>query len=119
MFRNTFESLPGILPGRPNIVVSRDLSKITKEHERLFKVKTLEEGIKLASQDYQGEIMLIGGAKQYELALNSNIPNRMYLSHVKENFDGDTYFPYFNKDHWDITEELDCNQFMYRIWDKK
>jgi dihydrofolate reductase len=119
MFRNTWESLPGILPGRNHIVVSRNIKRIPQEHQRLFKVESLEEGIALASKNYDGEIMLIGGAQLYKLALHKKIPNRMYLSHVKEDFKGDTYFPRFNEDEWKITEELDCNQFIYRIWDRK
>lgn len=99
MGRKTFESLGGKpLPGRANIIISRsnysagDLPVFTDvsaaiEHARKSAIGT---GVK--------EIMILGGAQIYELALP--LTDRLYLTEIERDYEGDTFFPTFNATDW-------------------
>jgi dihydrofolate reductase len=94
MGRKTFESLPGLLPKRRHIVVTRQ-TNLKIEFAEL--AHSLEEAIDLAAQDNQ-EIMVIGGAQLYALALP--MANRMYLTYIHADIEGDTFFPDFKQEEW-------------------
>lgn len=96
MGRKTFESLPGILPNREHIVVTRDVT---------FKVDsdkvTLVHDLNLLLKDYskcEDEIFVIGGAEIYKQLLPYT--QKIYLTKIDETFDGDTYFPEINYDEF-------------------
>lgn len=95
MGRKTFESLPGLLPKRRHIVVSRQADLVLEGAET---VSSLEAACALAAEDNAAEIMVIGGAQLYELALPK--ASRLYLTYIHESFEGDTFFPEFNSDDW-------------------
>lgn len=99
MGRKTFDSIGRPLPGRSNIVVSRQLGW---SREGVFKVSSLEEGLNLArsiaERDGLGEIMLIGGASLYGQALD--LASKLYITEVKSNVEGDTLFPEYEKSLW-------------------
>lgn len=103
MGRKTFESLPGLLPGRPHIVISR--SGFTAEG--IIPAASLEEGIEkakdIAAKDSQDEIFIIGGAQIYAQALP--FCDRLYLTRVHKSFDGDAFFPELNMQDWHIQSE--------------
>lgn len=100
MGRKTFESLPGLLPKRRHIVVTR---QIDLKLECAELAHSLEEAIDLAAQDDK-EIMVIGGAQLYALALP--LASRMYLTYIHANINGDTFFPDFKQEEWqEITRE--------------
>jgi dihydrofolate reductase len=94
MGRKTWESLPGLLPGRPHIVVTRNRDFIaggaTVAH-------SLEEAIAQAS-DKSPEIMIVGGANLYSQALS--IAQRLYLTTIYATIDGDARFPEFDRENW-------------------
>lgn len=98
MGRKTFESIGRPLPGRANIVVSR--SGFVAENVRV--VASLEEALQIADSiaqvDGANEIMLIGGAQLYAHALPS--VQRMYLTLVDAEVDGDAFFPEFDASQW-------------------
>ncbi len=92
MGRLTFASLGRPLPGRENVVVSRD------EHyhpEGVLKVGSLDAALALEGKG--GELMVIGGASLYAQALSR--ASRLYLTYIDGDVEGDTFFP-----HWDRTE---------------
>ena len=99
MGRNTFESLPGPLPGRTNIIVSRD---IHYKHDGITVVNTLEKAIEAArhhaSTSGATETMIVGGAQIYQQSLP--LVNKMYLTRVYKLFDADTFFPDYDPDQW-------------------
>lgn len=99
MGRKTFESLPGILPGRPHIVVSR--SGFT--HEGATSCSSLEEAIEEAKKIANDEVFIIGGAQIYEQALP--LCDRLYLTRVHNTYEGDAFFPEINLDDWTIEAE--------------
>ena len=96
MGRKTFESLPGLLPGRPHIVVSR--SGFTAEGAE--SAKSLEEGLALAKSMAEDEVFIIGGAQIYTLALESGLADRMVLTFVDQAPDGDAFFPAYDEAAW-------------------
>lgn len=94
--RKTFESFPKPLPGRTNIVVSRTASF---EHARVRMARDLDEaiaiGTEVAVRDGVDEIMLAGGAELYALALPR--ADRLYMTLVHAEIEGDTLFPEFGE----------------------
>ncbi|MEK6773737.1 MAG: dihydrofolate reductase [Bdellovibrionota bacterium] len=104
MGRKTFESLPGHLPGRFHIVISR--SSIAAEESDVKFVTTLDEALNLAKKmipPWNEEVMIIGGAEIYKLALP--VTDRIYLTEIKKEFSGDTFFPDFSKEIFQLKEK--------------
>ena len=93
MGRKTRESLGKSLPGRINIVITRNRNYIT---EGGIVVHSLEEALDAAGDTE--EVMVIGGANLYEQALPQ--ADKLYLTQLEESFEGDTWFPEFNPDDW-------------------
>src|SRR3989338_76457 len=84
MGRKTFESIGKALPGRENIVLTTD---------RNFKVAgvTILHNWKEVLARRDEELFVIGGSKIYTLALPH--ANKLYLTQIDQDFEGDTYFP--------------------------
>src|SRR6266403_3684632 len=96
----TFESLPDPvrpLPGRLNIVVSR---RRDYEAPGAEVVENVEDGIALAKLSTDGDVWVIGGGVIYGLALP--YADRLYLTEVDEESEGDAYFP----DYAEFTEVI-------------
>lgn len=116
MGRKTWDSLPKKpLPNRVNIVISKNPSAIEGD---CVKVSSLEEALN-EGKKHGEEIMILGGSTIYKEALDKNLITNMYLSHVKGNYTGDTYFPEFDKDDFKIIEEKDFEKFIFREYGKK
>lgn len=100
MGRKTYESildqLGKPLPGRTSIVVSRS----SYTHAGCLSAASLEEAIEKAKAESAtaDEIMIIGGAQIYELALKNKLANRIYLTRVHQSPEGDAFFPEFGAD---------------------
>ena len=99
MGRKTWESIGRPLPGRSNIVITRDPS-YTAEGVKI--VRTLEEAISLAESialiDGAEEAVVIGGAQIYALALP--LADRLYMTQVHAEVEGDAFFPQFDLTQW-------------------
>ena len=99
MGRNTWESLKRPLPGRTNIVISRQEGYRAEGAKR---VSTLDEALELAENvaliDGRDEVVVIGGAQIYELALPR--ADRLYLTEVHAEVHGDTFFPEIEAGQW-------------------
>lgn len=99
MGRKTWESLKGPLPGRTNIVITRQADYVA---EGAKVVTTLDEAVAMAENvafiDGQEEAVIMGGAEIYKLAL----PNaqRLYLTEVHAAVEGDTFFPDYETSEW-------------------
>ncbi len=106
MGRKTFESLKRPLPGRTNIVMTRDQSF---EHEGVRVVRSLSEATSLAENiamiDGVSELMIIGGEQIYRQALPQ--AERLYLTRVSQAFTGDAFFPTLNEPEWQETARED------------
>ena len=98
MGRKTFESLGSRpLPKRTNIVITR----ADRAFEGALTAHSLEEAIRLAEGDE--EIFIIGGAQIYREALR--IADRMYITRVMHDYDGDTSFPDIDLSEWELVAE--------------
>ncbi|OAI95013.1 dihydrofolate reductase [Pseudomonas putida] len=101
MGRKTWDSLGRPLPGRLNLVVSRQ-SGLQLEGAEVF--ASLEDAIVRADQwaREQGvdELMLIGGAQLYAQGLEKGLVDRLYLTRVEMNPEGDAWFPEVDEDVW-------------------
>lgn len=89
MGRKCFESLPGILPNRKSIIVTKNTNyKINNDEVKMC--YDLDKFIN-DNKDTEEEIFVIGGGEIYKYFLPYS--NKLYLTHVDSNYDGDVYFP--------------------------
>ncbi|MCF6312502.1 MAG: dihydrofolate reductase [Verrucomicrobiales bacterium] len=95
MGRKTCESIGKALPGRRNIVISRQWTQAPKGFELVDSVEAVN------ALDLRGEVFLLGGAMLYEKMLPQC--EELYLSYVFEAYQGDAYFPAF-EDRFDLAE---------------
>ena len=106
MGRKTMESMKAPLPGRTNIVLTRDTSW---QREGARVVHGLDDALALAEQqcliDGQDELMVIGGADIYSLCLP--LADKLYVTHVSGHPDGDVFFPDFDLDNWDCVSRVE------------
>ena len=95
MGRKTFESLPKVLPGRKNIVISTNEIK----NEEIEVYKSIKDFL-LKYQEYGDDIFVIGGASIYKQFIN--LATNMYLTEIdSEEKSADVYFPMFDKNEWE------------------
>jgi len=99
MGRKTFESIGRALPGRANLVLTRDRSWLA---HGVVAVHSLEEALAQVKAD--GELVAIGGAEVYRLVLP--FARRIYLTHVHADVPGDTFFPDFDPTQW---ADVECS----------
>ncbi|MEP0233855.1 dihydrofolate reductase [Roseibium sp.] len=100
MGRRTFQSLPGLLPGRPHIVITRDAGF---DAEGADVVPSLEAAVELAEMK-AGElgvdqIAIIGGGQIYKLAMD--MAEQLEITEVQAEPGGDTHFPPIDLSIWE------------------
>lgn len=93
MGRKTFESMPKALPNRTNIVITRNSDYVA---DNITVVSSLNEALEKSKNDKQP--FIIGGGEIYKLAMQ--IADRIELTRVHHEFDGDTYFPQIDPEKW-------------------
>ena len=100
MGRRTFESLAVPLPNRSAIVVSRNRDLDTGAATL---ANSLDEALDIARGRGENEVFILGGSEIYAMALP--LADRIELTIVHAEIDGDTYFPEFDLAAWTITED--------------
>jgi len=103
MGRVTFDSV-GSLPGRRTLVLTRGEAELPPGVSR---VGSLEEALEVAERAGEEEIFIAGGAEIYRLALG--VADRMYLTQLHAEFEGDTSFPSFSPANWAEVERSDLD----------
>ena len=93
MGRKTCESIGRALPGRLNLVLTRDPRWSAPG---VSVVHSVEEALARAGE--AEELMVIGGAEIYRLVMP--FARRIYLTHVQADVPGDTFFPAFDPTQW-------------------
>ena len=112
MGRKTFQSIGKPLPGRVNIVITRDASFAVEGVITAHTLEmALEVGKSLAEARGVDEVMVIGGAEIYALTLPD--ADRLYLTRVHGEVAGDAFFPSLNPDDW-----LEASQNRFTATDK-
>ena len=121
MGRKSFESLGKALKGRTNIVVTKNKEWNAEDVEV---VSSIDLAITLAAQTDAKEIFVIGGAEIFRSALPS--ADRIYLTLVHGNFDGDAFFPELEEDEWKLVSNRDCEAdeknayaLSFQVWERK
>ncbi|TDQ38255.1 dihydrofolate reductase [Thiopseudomonas denitrificans] len=124
MGRKTWESLGRPLPGRLNIVVSRQ-PDLQLDGAEVFADLTgaVERGRKWAEEQGVDEVMLIGGGQLYHQALAQ--ASRVYLTRIELELEGDTWFPQLPFDEWQRVDaqpqpELDGRPaYTFEVWERR
>jgi dihydrofolate reductase len=109
MGHKTYQSIGRPLPGRLNIVLSRQSLSI----EGVTVVHSLEEAFKLTKD--LPEIMVIGGAMIYKQAMP--FADRVYLTHIHHCFEADVFFPFFDQNQWACYEAIEHKQDAKNAYD--
>lgn len=118
MGRRTFESIGRPLPGRISIVLTTQPSYVPVGVQV---APSLEDAILLARGD--DEVFVGGGAGVYRQTLG--LADRMYLTLLLEDFEGDTYFPRYDESDWEVhrrevhePEKTDPNRYTFLTLDR-
>jgi len=102
MGRKTFESLGRALPGRLNIVLSRD--KDLKVPDGVLVYEDINAAVERIQQEQSEEGFIIGGGKVFESTID--LVDRMYITRVHTTInDADAFFPNIDHTHWKLVWE--------------
>ncbi len=101
MGRRNYEAEGKALPGRVNIVITRNQDYKIDDG---FVVQKMEEAIKNARKAGETELFIIGGAEIYNLAMP--FTDRIYLTRIHTELKGDTFYPDLDFSEW---LEVSCN----------
>lgn len=105
--RKNYISIPSKyrpLKERVNIVLTRQPDF---KEENCIVLNSLEAAIEYANSNNETELFIIGGGQIYKEALEKEFVDKMYITHVNENFDGDTFFPEIDTTKWNaISKDL-------------
>ena len=120
MGRKTWDSLGRPLPGRENIVITRNHSFSSADCTVLNSIEAFAEYYNSKDE----EIFVIGGAEIYHLCLP--FASRLYLTRIDAEFEGDTYFPALTMSEWKliskekgIKDEKNPYDFYFEIYERK
>ena len=119
MGRRTFESIGKPLPGRENIVVTRDTNY---RHEGVTVVHDVDGALRAAGN--APEIMVIGGAELFRALLPRAA--RIHLTRVHGNIEGDVVWPALDERNWRVVErearsadEKHAYDMTFEVWEKR
>ena len=113
MGRKTFESIGKPLPNRENFVVTRN--QFFSGTDQVNVIHNFDEFL----QEYEHtdeEVFIIGGAEIYQLALP--YAKRLAISHIREKYNCDTFFPMFNSNKYKEIESIDFKDFRFSLLEK-
>ncbi|GAW87034.1 dihydrofolate reductase [Bathymodiolus platifrons methanotrophic gill symbiont] len=102
MGRKTFESIGRPLPGRQNIIISRNPHY---QQQGCSVFNDLDSALQSCTSS--AEVFVIGGATLYEATLSR--ADRLYVTEIQKEFNGDTWFPEINKEQWQEISREDIN----------
>lgn len=125
MGRRTWESIGRPLPGRPNLVVTRDADFKAEGAEIVASLDAaVARGRALASKLGVDEVCVIGGGNIYAQALPA--VDRVYLTRVLAHIEGDTYFPDLDEQNWLCVSredapagEKDSHPTRFEVYDRR
>ena len=100
MGRKTFEAVNKPLPGRFNIVISRQTDW---KAEGTIAATDLNDALQKAAATNCNEIFVIGGGEIYKQSME--IADKIYITRVHATLDGDTFFPEIDTDKWELVFE--------------
>jgi len=120
MGRKTFEALGKPLKGRKNIIITRQSGWNV---EGTIAVKSLDDAQFLVKNMDVKEMMVIGGGEVYKMAMEK--ANRIYMTRVDAELEGDTYFPAIDTNNWKLvskkehaTDEHHKYPYAFEVWER-
>ena len=125
MGRKTWDSLGRPLPGRLNLVVSRQPDLQLQGAEVFASLyAAIARADEWARAQGVDELMLIGGAQWYAQALEKGLVSRMYLTRVELEPEGDAWFPAFDEAQWQLASseaqaEEGKPRYHFEVWNKR
>lgn len=117
MGRKTYESLPDSfrpLPGRRNIVLTR--SGLENKPKDVIEASSLKDAWNSAEK-FSEKAFLIGGESVYRKGLSK--VDKLEITRVHDEYDGDTYFPEINSEEWMIEEKDERDGFSFVTYSKR
>ena len=121
MGRKTFESIGKPLQGRKSIVITRNKNW---QHAGTDVVHSVEEAIDRAKEYGVKEIFVIGGSEIFTTSFDQ--ANRIYLTRVHHQFDGDAFFPEVSSHNWNLVQSHFCHadeknpySHTFQLWERK
>jgi dihydrofolate reductase len=121
MGRKTYESVGKPLPGRTNIVITRQEDWSA---EKVIAVKSMDEAIQQSSSMDAREAYIIGGGEIYKQSMD--IADRIYITRVHAVLEGDTFFPEIDTNKFELISSLpfqadEAHQYAYtfEVWQRK
>jgi dihydrofolate reductase len=116
MGRKTFESIGKPLPGRRNVVLTSEKSWQVPEIEVIHSLDDIK--------NLSGEVIFIGGSTLYKQVLP--IIDRMYITKIEHEFEGDAYFPNYTNNEWisvakekGIKDEKNRYDYYFEVYERK
>jgi dihydrofolate reductase len=120
MGRKTFEAVNKPLPGRFNIVITRQADW---KAEGTITATDLDDALQKAKATNCNEIFVIGGGEIYQQSML--IADKMYITRVHATLDGDTFFPAIDETHWQQTslqefaaDEKHAYAYSFQTWER-
>lgn len=120
MGRKTFESLGKPLPNRFHIVITRQKDCMSSDPMVRF-VPDIKAGIEVAKSllnQYPAEVFVLGGSEIYAQTMEQI--DRLYLTAIDEEYDGDAYFPDIDSRKWKLVEnreEKGSPNLAFQTWE--
>lgn len=120
MGRKTFASLGKALPGRKNIIITRQTGW---KAVGAVVVQKIDDALFVAAETDAKEVMVIGGGEIYKAMFEK--ANRIYLTRVKAEPEGDTFFPAIDPAKWRLFSQQDHEadekndyNYSFQVWDR-
>lgn len=120
MGRKTFDSIGKVLPGRKNIVITRQTGWAA---EGAVVVKKMEDALIVAAETDAKEVMVVGGGEIYKLVFET--ARRIYLTRVDAEPEADTFFPSIEPQQWRLVSQQDheadkknAYNYSFQVWER-
>jgi len=120
MGRKTFQSIKKPLPGRINIVITQQKDW---QAEGVIIAHSLEDALQKATATHCKEVFITGGGEVFNQAMA--IANKIYLTRVDIQIEGDAFFPNIDETKWELTsnegfkvDEKNLFDYSFQIWEK-
>lgn len=120
MGRKTYESIGRPLPGRENIIITRNKDYTAEGCTVIHSISEVKE----LNEKRDDELFVIGGAEIFEQTFS--IADRLYITMIEAVFEGDTYFPDFNEDEWvvvskekGVKDERNVYEHYFLVYERK
>ena len=117
MGRKTFESIKKPLEGRKIIIITKNKNYKTSAG---YVVHSIKKAIELALKEGEDELFIAGGETIYQQTID--IAEKIYLTKIEKNYNGDSFFPEFKKYNYELLYERPVNTYTpikFLIYGKK